>query len=131
MNEKLQQGLADILDSLSLRHHCKRDSDSVTQIGSYQGKICLIEFSDSKFCVATHQRGDHGHIMLINHDLEYVRKDFLGKKNIVPLVIVTIKHSSKSYARIQPGILDRITLSDMGKEMFDTFIKLQKLVYKP
>lgn len=131
MNEKLQQLLADILDSLSLRHHCKRNCDSVDQIGSYHGRICLVEFTDSKFCVGTHQRGNHGHIMILNHTLEQVCKDFLGKKHILPLVIVTIKHGSKSYARIQPGILDRIMLTDMSKEMFDVFIKLQKLVYKP
>ena len=128
MNKELAQRIENLIHLLSLKYHPKKGS--VSQIGSYHGKITLTELTPT-VCIGAHQRQNHAHVMLFNTSVEEITKDFLGKKHILPLVIITIKQGTTEYVRMKPGKLDEIHISKMGKDLFDTFITLQTLVYKP
>ena len=129
MNKELEDKMKKIIEAVSIRHHCQ--TGSVDQIGNYLGTVSLTQFTDQKFSIGVHQRGIHGHIMLINQTISDIQYDFRTKKEIVPEVLFTIKYGPKGYVRMEPGRLHRINLSDMSEQLLDVFIKLQQLVCGP
>ena len=129
MNEELRFKMEKIIEALSIHHHCQ--TGSVEQIGNYHGTISLTQFTDQKFSIGSHQRGDYGHIMLINQTISDIQQDFNTSKKILPIVLFTIKYRPKRYVRMEPGELHRIPLSDMSEELLGVFIKLQQLVCGP
>lgn len=133
MNKELTQRIEDLLHALSLKYHTKEDS--IPQIASYHNEddlngIKLVELLP-EVTVAAHQRANHAHILLLDKSIQELKKDFEGVRQIIPLVIFTIKYGKTPYVGIKPGRLDQIKISSMGKDCFDIFITLQALVYKP
>ena len=124
MNEQLHAFLEEML-----RNICKGfdyAEKSTNQISSYHGPIKLIQIDTRGkefITIATHQHGNHLHVMLIDKPLEEIGA------TTTPLVIFTFKLGKNSYSRVQPGRLERINFSEFGFICMKMFLAIQTFSY--
>lgn len=126
MDQKLKETLERIVHKVSLAYRCK--NDSIEQIDNYANKkdpISLLEFVDKGFTIACHQSYHYGHILMVNKTIAEIK---LNAVKTIPDVVFAI-NIGKGFARLQPGRMDRVIFSDMGKDFFEVFLKIQRVIY--